>query len=325
MLKKNLIAIIFLAVLVIIGAIIFFGNRNNTLDKEETDFAIKDITQITSIKIKNSDSIFTINKKDEKWYYNNEFRANSGLVSLCMRIISQVEIKSSIPEKAQTKLAEQIKKSGSEIQISDFNKVIRHFFIWADISTRNTYMMMAEKKIPYLVSLPSFEGNFAAVFISPKMDWHDLTLLEISPKEISYIKVEKPEKLEQSFQIIIEEGKVIMADIKYNKPIKYSQEAINAYFYSLHKVYADKYVDNHNIIKEILSLSPFAELQISDKKGNLTDIKFYRKAKGKIAKAEKDKLDKNRCFAVIDDKQLFICKYVNIDPIIRNLDFFVVK
>lgn len=328
MLKKNLPAIAIFAGLLLIAAIYYFTNHSNTFAKNEVEFSLTNTSLITSISIKNNFNSFTLNKINGTWNYNSSFNVKPSLMDLCLRIISQVEIKSTVTKKTSSELSVKLKQSGTEIKLFNNKKILKHYLIYADTLEKETYMMMAEKAIPFTVTLPSFHGNFAALFILESKYWRDLSIFNYAPGQIASIKVEQSANPGQSFQLDITSGrKAVLTALKSGKVQSFRPEAVEAYLFCFRKVNATAYVDNNSeIITQLKTTKPLFKLTVIDLQDNVKTIKIFQKELEDFSKNKTGKnIDFNFCYIIINDKDLVLAKYVELDPITRELDFFLSK
>jgi hypothetical protein len=328
MLKKNFISIIILIILIITSVTYFLSNRNTTLSKNETAFACDDLSSVNSISIRSGDSVFILNRISNLWYYNSKFAAKPSLMSLCHKIFSQVEIKSPVAKKYSGLIRDKLRQSGTEITLINENKILKHYYIWADKQSRNIYMMMADKQIPYIVMIPSFEGNFAALFRANPEFWRDQTIIHYTPDQIASVKVEQPGNQDQSFYLeISSKGKAILTSLKSGKLQGFKKEAVEEYIFYFKSIKAEAYVENNaEIFKSTENKSPIFIITITNHEGKVNEFEIFPKESDiKNFKQSKNNIDVNSCYVLLNKKELAIVKYIEIDPITRNLDFFLQK
>jgi hypothetical protein len=325
MLKKNLIPIIIFLALILISALYFFSNNNGTLSEKEASFACNDLSEVTDISIKNGNSVFMLSRKNNNWYFNSKYIVKPSLMSLCYRIFSQVEIKSAVSKKASPLIAEKIAKSGTEISLLKENKILKHYFIWADIQHQNIYMMMADKEVPFIVTLPSFQGNFAALFRNDPKFWRDLTILHYTPAQIATVKVEQTGNESQSFRLdISSRGKTILTDLKFGKAHTFKTEAVEAYLFCFRNIKAENYIEKSDeTIKKLKRTLPLFKVSVTDHEGNNISLEIFPKeSETSSSKRSEGNSDVNFCYVLINEKELAVAKYIETDPITRDLKFF---
>jgi hypothetical protein len=326
MLKKNIISLAILIVLGIVSAVYFFSNHNNTLSNKESAFACSDLSSVSNISLKNGDSVVTLNKKNNHWYYNSTFIVKPSLMSLCHKIFTQVEIKSPVSDRNALQIADSLKHSGTEIWLKVEDKTLRHYFIWADKQNRYIYMMMADRQVPFIVTLSSVQENFAALFQVRPEFWRDMTILRYTQDQIASIRVEQPRNPDQSFYLeISSKGKAILTSIKSGKLQGFKKEAVEEYLFCFKSIKATAFVEHRAETMKLLTKEhPLFTISITDREGKLNVFKiFSKKADGKNLKQSGTNTDTNFCYVLINEKELAVVKFVEIDPITRNLDFFL--
>jgi len=325
MIKKNfVVSILFFALLVIAGWF-FFKNNNNTLKSNEAAFALKDTSLVTSIVISKNDSSLTFSRKDSYWNFYKSYIANPSLIDICFRVISQVEIKSGLSKSNSKNISDKIKHKGSEIKIYHESKLIRNYYIYPDCSTKSIYMMMKGRNKPFLVTLPSFQGNFAAIFRTDVCFWRDLSIIRNSPNQINYIKVEQPGNPKQSFILqTSKKGEVILKDLATSQNKEFKSEAVEAYLFCFRNVKIIKYIENEKkILDQLLKAQPSYIITIREVSGNLKVLKIYPFKEISISPEKQNMVNENNyCYVVINDLEIAIAKYIEIDPLTRDLDFF---
>jgi len=325
MIKNNFVVSILFFSLIVIAGWFFFKNNNNTLNSNEAAFALKDTSVITSIVISKNDSSLTFSRSGGYWRFYKSYIANPSLMDICFRVISQVEIKSAIPKKKLIEISDKIKQKGSEIKIYQKNKLIRNYYIYPDYLTKSIYMMMKGSNKPFQVLLPSFQGNFAAVFRIDTNFWRDLSVIRYSPAQINYIKVEQTGNPKQSFILqTSKKEKIILSDLISGQSQKFNSEAVEAYLFCFRNVKIVKYIGNEKkIFDQLLKTQPSYIITIREVSGNLKVLKTYpfNKISGSPEK-ENIVYFNDYCYLLLNDQEIAIVKFVEIDPLTRDLDFF---
>jgi hypothetical protein len=239
-----------------------------------------------------------------------------------------VEIKSPVSKKEKFQVIEKLKNNGTEIILLNNKKVLKNFYLWADTSKKSIYMMQKKAESPFIVDLPSYNGNFAAIFRTEKDFWRDKTIIRYLSGQIANVKVEQPGNQSQSFGLTIYPA--LKAKLTNSKNIKIQNinaEAVEAYLFCYRNVRVFKFLKKTDLQYQNLSTAqPDFIVAVSDRTGKTKILKTYkRKIQDELEKKTGEKYDLNYCFVTIDNHETALARYVDIDPLTRDLGFFIKK
>ncbi len=326
MIKRNFIAFIIFLVLISVAGLFYFSDRNSTFSPKETGFALNDTSMVNEIIVNDTSTTFKLIKKGGSWFYNSTFTVKPALMNLCYKIISQVEIKSPVPKASMAVIAGKIKQEGHEIIIQNNEKVLRHYYVWADISDSSIYMLQARNHIPFLVTLPSFNGNFTRLFRAGPDFWRDLTILRYFPGQIASVRVVQSGNQSQSFELSLSgKGMATLTDIESKKKFHFSKEAVEAYLFCFRNIRVQQFYENPSgILKILKNEQPQYVITITDRSGKTSIIKTFKKPTGqKLNGSISNQFDLNFCYILLNNREVALAKYIEIDPLTRNLGFFL--
>jgi hypothetical protein len=317
-----------LALLIVIAAWFYFSNQKETFHNDEASFAMRDTSEISSFQILNNKSSLTISKQNNLWQFDRGYIANPALLGICFKVFLQVEIKSPVSKNEKSQIIENLRKYGTEIIISSDKKVLRDFYLWADTSSKSIFMIQKISEIPFLVCLPSYNGNFSAVFRPDKDFWRDRTILRYLPGQISKIKVEQPDNIAQSFELIISSNQ--KPEIKNLKNIKIqniNSDAVEAYLYCFKNVKIFKFLKKNDLqYQDLNNAQPDFIVSVTEINGKTHTLKtFKRKFQNIQVNKPVQNFDMNYCFVTLDNKETALARYIDIDPLTRDIEFFTKK
>lgn len=325
MIKRNFFALVIFLVLLFVAGWFYFADRNNTFNRDEAEFALNDTSLVNLILVRDTGVDFKLIKKDGLWQYNSLFDVKPTLMNLCYRIISQVEIKSPVSKALSAEIVKKIKQQGVEIILMNNQKLLRHYYLWDDVSESSIYIMQAGNYKPFLVNLPSFNGNFVKLFRSGTDYWRDLTIIRCYPNQIKSIKVEQTGNQSQSFELkFSENGKISLTGLENKKQYRYKQEAIYAYLLCFRDVKVRKfYKYSDNVLNNLKNRQPDYIITIVNSSGKISIIKIFKKLLEPGPNNAKERYDANFCYILINNHEVALANYIDIDPITRDLNFFI--
>jgi hypothetical protein len=319
MIKKNKISILVLLLLTIVAAWYFIKDSKNTLSKSETSLTINDSSNIATIKIINKNFTLLLTKQSDGWKLDNQYDADHQMLELCLKVLTQTEISSTIPKATAKQIAYTIVASGSEVLVMNIKQLsIQHIYIFGDTRNRIIYMMQASDRKPYIVELPGIKGNIAGIFKMDAKEWRNKIILSLMSNQINSICIENVDSPDQSF-IIHADGnnKPILTKTHDNKPLHYNIEAMKTYFLCFRKIKALDFVKNEAVVADSL------KKEKSDFKLSITDINQNKKQMSLYKIIENGKINPNFCFALINGQEVAVIKYIETDLLTRNLNFFI--
>jgi hypothetical protein len=326
MLKKYLPHITFLVILIVITMWLVIKDKKTTFGSNEADFAISDTSRINLISIKKGNSIIILDKNSGEWKYDEFHRANPELINTCLNILSRIEIKSPVPKQIASEIKEKVLKSGVEVKISNRNQLLRDIWIFADKATRNIYMMRFNSDKIFIVHVPAIEGNFAAVFNPEKQFWIDHSILKLTPGDIHSVTVENFTNPSQSFKLQINNNKEVELMNHSGKVLEYNPESISAYLFCFRNVKAEKFFEDSDAITAKLKIkNPQYQVTIKRQNEDTVLLKTFLIKQAVDQKNNAVPFNKNLCYILINDRDLALVKFIEIDPITRDVDFFIKK
>jgi hypothetical protein len=259
------------------------------------------------------------------WYYNENSLANPSTLKICFKILTQVQIKSTVSKDKMVEIANEIRKNGFQVIVSGNNRPVKQFWIYADSLTRQIYMMMQHSNRPFLMTLPSFQGNFAGVFRTNKRFWRDNSLIHVTPQQIVSIKVEQPSAPEKSFELVVSKpSKYTLTQLSTQTFMQFKTEAIEAYLLCFKYLKVEGYEDNSDsIINIIKGKKPLYKIEITDNTGKKIKLENYQieRRKKNVGNPKLD-IELNYCYLLVNEQEVAIVKYIETDMITRDIDYF---
>lgn len=321
MIRKNWLLILIFFFLAIIALWYYFSNQSSTYKEDDTSFRISDTAIVTSIQFSRNDTVHTLTRNDAHWEFDRTFNANPAMVGLLFRIFQQVEIKSALSPKLGQIIADTIIKRGNEIKVYSDGKIIKDLYIYADANSQSIFFMSAKSKRPFLVTLPSFKGNFAGLFLTDIQYWRDKTIISLTAEEIMEIRLENNVNEEMSFQIKKNDGSKPELYNSHQQVISYNSEAMDAYLFCFRNIKVERYIEKESVLLDSLKrVKSNYKISIKDISEKSKTLEFFDKSQ---LVGNKITADINFCYALLNNEKLVLIKYIEADPITRDISFFI--
>jgi len=277
--KKYLIPGIVLLVLGL-GAwyLIKSNNVMSSYDFSYREFAVEDVESIEKIIVvnKTGEPPFHFTRNGDRWMVNGKFKVNKNVMDNMLDAIKNVQIDYVPPNSAKEEIMKGFLKHGIKVDIfNKRNKKIKSYYIGSSPTDgRGSYYVMDGYDIPFVMKLPTVEGNIHTRFNYTLEQFRDLAVVEIPKESIEAIEVSYPFNKKFSFKLA---AGVISTLHPFQKAIEGEQDPalIEAYLSGFSQKYAE-YIENKNPAKEdILKQTPFCEMRITKTDGKTEELSFF--------------------------------------------------
>ncbi|MCD4792576.1 MAG: DUF4340 domain-containing protein [Bacteroidales bacterium] len=321
---KNIKRVIPFILILFIPVIWFVFFYNSEEDPSEM-FIIKNTSVVYQVNIKKGKQIVNIKKKNNgnKWVINNKYEANDKSVKRLIQALKEVKIYRPVKKEKLDSVINILKDKGTSVQIFNKNKDIIKEWIIApyEESSKGTYIMNKTGREPFLVNIPGLENNLNYRYNTNSIYWMKTELFSYQPSEITEIELQYNNESSKSFRLEIENDKVKLfslnpetqiQNIDYNKVGSYLSYFMNVKFTSFYN-FSIKEKDS------LLITTPEYTIILKDKYNNTKNIKLFLIKN----KENPNKLNLNKMKAVVNDEDLVIVKFYDIDLILKDITYFI--
>ncbi len=277
--KKYLIPAIILIVLGIGGwYLIKTNNKMSSYDFSYREFAVEDIGSVHKIIVvnKTGEPPFHFERKGAFWVVNEKYKVNQNVMDNMLDAIKSVQIDYVPPNSAREEIMKGFLQHGIKVEIySKSGKKLKAYYIGSSPTDgRGSYYVMDGYDIPFVMKLPTVEGNIHTRFNYTLEQFRDLTVVDVPATAIRSVEVSYPFNKKFSFKL---EDRVIKTLHPFQKAIQGSpdQAITDAYLSGFSQKYAE-YIENKNPAKaDILAQTPFCEMRITKTDGSTEELSFY--------------------------------------------------
>lgn len=333
---------LYLAILIVLGTITYFvvtNDSENTLDVEESNFAVENVDKIHKIFIADrNNNTATVTRKDGYWEYTNKvgktFKARPAAIEVLLRTIKDVEVRYMVQEAAVPMAVDDLATNGKKVELYDKRgKKFKTYYVGGPSNdTQGTFMIMEGSNNPYVTHLQSWEGILTDRYLIAEKDWRDKTVFSYSSKDIKSIQIDYPKQQSNSFVLTqVKDGKFEIEPLypttqKNEKPI-INQKAL-AYLYKYEKLVAEAFENQNPNRSQILEKIPFATVQITTKNGEQKTVKFIPVIEQveEVTENEKSRPKIQRYFAFVNgNEDVYLVQQLLFGEIFWGYDFFFEK
>jgi hypothetical protein len=217
--KKNRLAFIIVAVLIVFAAILVWqSTANTTLSNKETNFAVRDTANITKIFIADLDtSDVLLERTSDGWTVNRDYKAQTSKVDLMLNTMMKLRVRAPVSVASHDNVVKRLAGISVKVEIYQivprinlFNRIklfprekrTRVYYVGdATKDNMGTFMLMDGARSAYIVYIVGFRGFVASRYSPMVDDWRDYTAFRSKLADIQSVTVEFNREPEQSFTI----------------------------------------------------------------------------------------------------------------------------
>lgn len=308
--KKKLIFIFILFDILGIALYFIFFYNKGTINKSETDFSVKDTTQISKVLIIYNTDTLAVERSENKWMVNNTFEAKPEVLKQMVSTLQLIQLKSPVPENAQ----EFVKKnlfSSKKIEVYSNENKLKSFYIGSQTSDLSSnYIMLSNAESAYIAFIPTLNVDINEKFPDDESLWKNNIIFDFTPSEIVEVSINYPFENENTFTISNQENNIKLYNYK-NEPVQnFDNEKLIRFLTYFSDVRFQNFVHNINT-DSIYKMTCFAEIELK-----LPD------SKSKQIKCFKINENTNNFIGIIDSKDIVFIKYYDFDLILKKIDYF---
>ncbi len=280
--------IILLILFVVLGAGVIWMMRKGTEQQSSTmlgwdrQFKIEEISKIHKIFLaQRSGETVTLTRNGNHWLANDKYRTLENGITNLMRAFAEMQIKYKPADAAIPNIVKNLATQGIKVELYDKNNnLLKAFYVGgAPPDERGTYMIMEAAEQPYVVHLPTWEGNLRRRFELVGEQWRDKTIFRTKVEEIESISIEYPRQQNHSF--IIKRSRKNKFDVSpyYDFSPKRSetvaQGIIESYLVNYSKVGAEAFETTNPRKDSVLQTIPFCTINLKKLGGDSTQVRLF--------------------------------------------------
>lgn len=326
--KKFWLYILFFTLLVI-AVIVLFNKKSGTFTGDENQFAVSDTGRINIIEIRSPDNLVILERLKDRWTVNGQYSAGNKKITGLLMLISRLQVSAPVPGSIRSEIAEKLEKEGKRLMIARDRKSPQVIFMYYDtVYTNTTFMMLEHSGQPFRVEVPGYpERNMAGHFVDEVNYWRDNSIFRHREDEIFSVSLYNGLQPEKSFHLVndISAGyklytysdSVIVPDIIAGQAAQYLSYFSSVSFERL--ISDDEKMTQAGLIKD----DPANIIILKDSRGNVIRVKTFPWYVSR--ENYQPVVDLNRLIAVINDTDVAVVKYVEIDPVVKDIGYFLEK
>lgn len=332
--KKNL-GLIIIAVLLAVGAaFVYFNNKGTgTIGEAAKAFAVEDTAQITKIFLADkAGHQSTLERNDDgSWTLNGKYKARQDAVVTLLATMKNLAVQSPVGKNAKNNILKDMAARATKVEIYTGDKKPSKVYYVGGATQNNqgTYMFMEKAEEPFVMEIPGFVGYLSTRYFTESHKWRSTVLFSEPIDNIKTARVDYTQHPTKSFEIELHEGNEVT--LKALQPEAYVEyfdtTAIAQYLFNFKRINYEA-VENFDAAKvdSILNTPVVFKISLTDREGNTTTLKSYRKKSRYTPGHEPEnpsEYDVDRMYANInDEKEIVLIQFFVFDKLLKEIDYF---
>ncbi|MCF6359882.1 MAG: hypothetical protein L3J29_03875 [Cyclobacteriaceae bacterium] len=189
--QKNIRLLLILGGLLTLLTLIPFLKDDSGLSIDKRQFTLDPQTVITDVILTSKESKNTLSYIQGKWQINDSYELDPNMRDVFFSVLSQMEIRKSLPQSQNDSLVQLIQLKGTEVKVLDNSELIKHYFIWGNADSQVSYIMDTENN-GYMVHIPGYRSFVAGIFQVPESDWRTRRTFTAQFLNLSSLKLKYP-------------------------------------------------------------------------------------------------------------------------------------
>jgi hypothetical protein len=292
-----------------------FGSGN-------TSFATGAGSEITRIELSQGDDKLSLSMNGDGWVINDRLEARKSGVLFLLRILREFAIKSPVSDELFKSEITDKNVNPVKVKVYENRKLTRSFLVYKTSS--NVYgniMKMREWSKPFIVYVPSFEGDIGSAFTLNELFWQPYTVFNLLPSEIESVNFENLSDTSSSFLII--SGNHHIELLSGSRPLTgWDSTLVIRYLSYFARIPFEKWDLEMSVEEKTRAESqqPLYRITVITTEGKKTILTLWERMKeenGSVANDSDRLLGKTE-----ESNEFFILRYFDIDPLLKKRAYF---
>jgi len=314
-------AVIYAAIAIPLLVLLIFMFRERSPFGGETSFAPEPKNEITRIEFTDGKKSLLLEKEDDEWLVNRKSEARKTSIIFILEILTEMQIKSPVaPELFKSEITEK-GILPVRVKVSEKGKTLSSFLVYKTASNKyGNIMKLREGSRPFIVFVPGNEAEIGSAFTLNSLYWQPFTVFSFLPSEIYSVTLENMTDTGESFMIKNENRRLALSGKSGELTGWDTSRLIRYISYFTHVPFESWALDLPAGEKgNIESSEPLYIITVVSSEGERKVLKLWKRS---FEENGELKEDTDRMWAKTVDGEIFIIRYVDIDPLLKKRSYF---
>ena len=193
--QKNIRLLILLSIVIVIITLLpLLKSNGDGLSVDKKQYTLNQQIIITDV-ILTSDSINNrFSYINGQWIVNNTYEIDPHMRDVFFSVISQMEIRRSIPQSQNDSIKLLLKNKGIKVSILNNQELIKEYLIWGDKTTQTSYITDNTQELSYVLHIPGYRSYVAGIFQVPESDWRSRRIFTTMFTNLNKLTISYPDE-----------------------------------------------------------------------------------------------------------------------------------
>ncbi len=284
---------------------------------------IKDTSIISKIVIENNQDTIILTNKNNKWFINNKFPAKEQALNFLLLVSNQLKIKNPVMRIYMDSINSELELNGKTVKFyNNDNDIIKEWKVGNfDKKIGATCIKLKNTEMSFFAYLPGILHDINKII--EKKNFYETTIFDYKYYELKEIKVSYTDSSELSFGLKINNNKAELYSIKTGELMtNIDLKAVGRYLTYFEDIKFESIIEGITKAERdsILIAKPKHKITVTDRNGITKSLNTYERY-NKYGKKDIHKIN-----AIFNkNEEIIVIKYYNIDLILKELGFFLIK
>lgn len=292
-----------------------FGGKNSS-------FAVRSGKEITGIEFTEGSKKLLLSKKGDDWFVNDRYETRKTSILFILKILNEIKIKSPVTQELFNREIAGRNIVPVKVKVLGGRKTLKSFLVYKTAS--NVYgniMKMRPGSKPFIVYVPGNDVEIGSAFNTNELFWQPFTVFSFLPSEIAEVTLENLSDRNSSFIITNSGGKMSLSGLT-GSLAGWDTSRVERYLsYFVHVPFETWATDLRGDEKaKIIESQPVYRITVTNKTGAKSVLTLWER---QIDENRMKKTDTDRLWAKTDGRNdIFIIRYMDIDPVLKKRSYF---
>ena len=316
----KIISILSFVLILIVVYFAFLKDMNSAFNKY--NFAIKDISKVDMVILEHTSEKVSLNKISNEWKLNKSYYVNTKVVNSFLRVFSNLEFVSKVDKTLKNSISQKLDEDGIKVTIKSKNTMILELIV-GNVNSygTGTYVKNINSEA-VIINAPGLKNDISKVISTNSLFWRNKTIFNFNMNQIIKIDFLNNTDENKSFKIVKNNETYFLIDYK-SKSVESDMLKIKRYLSYFRNINFNTIENNNKRIEEdsILTKNLAYQIVIEDDKNIKYELLLYYKLNHENSEY---KYDLNNIYGQFNkDTNLLIIPYFTIDPILKEIDYFM--